>query len=128
MGEKELIELLKSKKENEWTTKEEICFKLGEYFKPNYDKSVHDICIDIWKAKDNINNNAEVYGTIIITNTKGDLKIPTKEEANKYLNHKMKICLKSLKRYWNMTKAMGIINQGTFEDKVLEIVRDGKEN
>ena len=117
---KKLINLLET--ENRYFSKKEICESLPEDF--IYKKTGHDECVELWDIKNEINNNYNLYNVLIISNSKGDLKIPTKEELEKYLNHELSLCVKKFNRYWKKAKAFGLINQETIIGDNWKIVRN----
>lgn len=109
-------------KNNGYVSKETICNELPLVFVKNTNKEVHDICSYIWVVKDFINNNIETFGYLVISNSKGDLKIPNKEEILKQLEREERIKARSWKRLWNKKKALGLENQLTLDGYVYNVV------
>ena len=119
-----LVEFL-NKKSNEWTSKEEICQTFPDVFVATVEHHSHDICTYIWTVKDYVNKNIDVYKYCIISNSKGELKIPSKPELIREIKRKEINASKSWKRVWTLKKSLGLIGQITLEDYIVEVVKNG---
>lgn len=117
-----LAYLLKQDK-SRWISKKEICDNVSS-FKLNENKEIHDECNYIWVCKNYINNHYEEYKFLIISNSKGEIKIPTEKELADYLEKEKKRLLIQWKRFWNKAKATGYIGQLTLDDEIIEIVKE----
>ena len=91
-----------------WVSKEELCDQLPDVFIKSPNKNSHDICSYIWTCKDTINNYYDLFEDckLIITNSNGDLKIPTKEEADAYIIKEMRNNKLRLWRSYNKVKQL----------------------
>ncbi len=112
---------------NRYVSKEEICRDLPDTFPSTNSPKVHDVCPYIWVIKNFINSNLELFGNkgkLIISNSKGDIKIPTREEAIEYLNNEKKLACIRFKRVWDKQKALALNNQTTIEGFIYEILNE----
>ena len=121
-----LIDYLKKQNSDKWVSKKEVCDALPEYFTYNYDPRNHDECASLRDVKNYVNNNAEKFNIIIISDKYGNIKIPTKDEAEEYLKKEFKNACLRFKRYWNKAKAIGLVDQGKLDGSFYDIV--SKEN
>lgn len=117
-----VIEFLKNQDVNKWTSKYELCVEFSNDLILNTNVKTHDKCAKLWRIVDLINSNAEEYGCIVITNKKGELKIPTEQEANVYLTKEFKKCCLKFNRYWTKVKALKKDGQMTLQNEIIEIL------
>lgn len=101
---------------NRFVSKEEICACLPETFAGKLYTESHDYCSYIWTCKNYINNNFDEFNYLVISNSKGELKIPTSEEAKEYIKHEFEVKCVQMKRVWNKIRALKSIDQSYFEE------------
>lgn len=118
-----LLSYLQTQERNRWIGKKEICENIKS-FKLNEDKNIHDECNYIWTCKNYINNHYEEFKFLIISNSKGEIKIPTEKELVDYLEKEKKRLCVQWKRFWNKAKATGLIGQLTLDNEIMEIVKE----
>lgn len=114
---------------NIFLTKEETVKQVNdllgyEAYIINASTSSHDKCITLWEDIESINNDFqsdELY--MIIRNSKGDIKMPTKCEAIDYFNHQLSIAFKKLVRARNLQKKyrMNGLNLFMFDNEGVNI-------
>lgn len=114
---------------NAFLTKEEIVKQVNgllgyEAYIINYSSFSHDKCIALWEDIESINNDFqsdELY--MIIRNSKGDIKMPTKREAVDYFNRQLSIAFKKLVRARNLQKKyrMNGLNLFMFDNEGVNI-------
>lgn len=119
-----LLEYLKKQDNKRWVSKKEICNAMPEIFVYNENKNSHDECVYLWSCKNFINNNVEMFDYIIISNKKGEIKIPSDEEARKFLENEFRNCCIKFKRYWNKAKSLKLINQGKLDETFYKIIKN----
>ena len=101
---------------NRFVSKEEICVCLPQIFAGKFYTESHDLCSYIWTCKNYINNNFDEFNYIVITNKKGELKIPTESEAKEFVKHEFEVKCKQIKRVWKKIRALKQIDQTYFEE------------
>ena len=81
----------------------------------------------IWLKKDEYvyKNRSRTGDKLIISNSKGELKIPSKPELIREIKRKEINASKSWKRVWTLKKSLGLIGQITLEDYIVEVVKNG---
>lgn len=121
-----LINYLKAN-EGRFVSKEEICENV-DGFEKETNPNIHEVCYDIWKCKDYINSNVEEFGWIIISNRKGEIKIPTKEELKESLEREKINKARAWKRLWLKEKALGLIGQTTLNDFIYNVCIEEEGN
>ena len=121
-----LINYLKAN-EGRFVSKEEIC-KNVDGFEKEINPNIHEVCYDIRKCKDYINSNVEEFGWIIISNRKGEIKIPTKEELKESLEREKINKARAWKRLWLKEKALGLIGQTTLNDFIYNVCIEEEGN
>lgn len=117
---RELLSFLLSQG-NRYVSKSEICSALPNTFIANTSKDSHDLCTYIWTCKNYVNTHIEDFGKIIISNSVGDLKIPTKQEIEKSLEKEEFVKARQWKRLWMKKKALGLDGQQTLNGYVYNI-------
>ena len=121
-----LINYLKTN-EGRFVSKEEICENV-DGFEKEKNPNIHEVCYDIRKCKDYINSNVEEFGWIIISNRKGEMKIPTKEELKESLGREKINKARAWKRLWLKEKALGLIGQTTLNDFIYNVCIEEEGN
>lgn len=103
-----VLNVLRQKKSDEWTTQEELISaieELGEFASLN--SQSHDKCPKIWEIINEINLSSECDEIVIIKNFK--YKIPTKEEA-----------MQSQKQYWE-NRLLPMLNRFHIKNRKMKL-------
>lgn len=115
-----LIDFLRE--QNDYVDKKLICLALN--FEINENPHSHDICSYLWTLKNYINQNVETFGYQIVSNSKGDMKIPNEAELVESLKKEKIRLAKQWKRLWMKEKSLKLINQIDIDDYILKVVKD----
>lgn len=105
-----LVEYLKTKPIDHWSSEEEIIGALPTYFKAKHSHVRTSLDTSIYACMEKTQQELE---TIIINNGKRAYKLATKQEAEEYADNKILQSKVSLKRFWAIKKQSK--NEGSYD-------------